>query len=109
MAEKKDAPAAATDATPATPAQPSAAAAASQPSADTAASQPAAPAPAAASTPAPQQPATLETHTVKEGEDVVSIAISYGVSPSALMDANDLKSSEVKPGDVLKIPAKNAQ
>ena len=63
-----------------------------------------APAPVAA-TPAP----ALETHVVKAGEDVVSIAISYGVSPSALMDANDLKSSEVKEGDVLKIPAKSAQ
>ena len=100
VAEKKDAPAAATAAAPAAPAQPPA---------DAAASQPSAPAPAEASAPAPQQSATLETHTVKEGEDVVSIAISYGVSPSALMDANDLKSSEVKPGDVLKIPAKNAQ
>ena len=103
VAEKKDAPAAApaaaTDAAPAAPAQPSA---------DAAASQASAPAPAEASAPA-QQPATLETHTVKDGEDIVSIAISYGVSPSALMDANDLKSSEVKPGDVLKIPAKNAQ
>lgn len=65
-------------------------------------------APAAVEAPAPA-PAASEIHTVKEGEDVVSIAISYGVSPSALMDANDLKSSEVKPGDKLKIPAKSAQ
>ncbi|MCQ2392150.1 MAG: LysM peptidoglycan-binding domain-containing protein [Kiritimatiellae bacterium] len=65
-------------------------------------------APAAVEAPAPA-PVASEIHTVKEGEDVVSIAISYGVSPSALMDANDLKSSEVKPGDKLKIPAKSAQ
>lgn len=64
------------------------------------------PADVKASAPAP---AASEIHTVKEGEDVVSIAISYGVSPSALMDANDLKSSEVKPGDKLKIPAQSAQ
>ena len=64
--------------------------------------------PADVEAPAPA-PAASEIHTVKEGEDVVSIAISYGVSPSALMDANDLKSSEVKPGDKLKIPAKIAQ
>ncbi len=76
--------------------------------APTASSQTAAPA-ADASAQQPQQPVALDTHTVKDGEDVVSIAISYGVSPSALMDANDLKSSEVKPGDVLKIPAKSAQ
>ncbi len=58
--------------------------------------------------PAPAEeaaPAQL-THTVKEGEDLVSIAIAYGVSPSALMDINDLKpSDEVKPGQVLKLPA----
>lgn len=46
------------------------------------------------------------THTVKAGEDLVSIAIAYGVSPSALMDINDLKpSDEVKPGQVLRLPA----
>ncbi len=50
-------------------------------------------------------PAQL-THTVKEGEDLVSIAIAYGVSPSALMDINNLKpSDEVKPGQILKLPA----
>ena len=65
------------------------------------------PAPAAVSVQAPA--AVSETHTVKEGEDIVSIAISYGVGPGALMEANDLKSSEVKPGDVLKIPAKSVQ
>ena len=62
-----------------------------------------------ASAPAPKPAATGEFHIVKEGEDVVSIAISYGVSPGAIMDLNDLKSSEVKPGDKLRIPAKNAQ
>ena len=66
-----------------------------------------APAPAAVSVQVPA--AVSETHTVKEGEDIVSIAISYGVGPGALMEANDLKSSEVKPGDVLKIPAKSVQ
>ena len=97
-AEKAPEPAA-DAAAPAKPAPDAAAAASSQPAV------PAAEAPAQQ----PQQSVTLDTHTVKEGEDVVSIAISYGVSPSALMDANDLKSSEVKPGDVLKIPAKSAQ
>ncbi len=61
--------------------------------------------------PAPAQPAEAPapaplTHTVKEGEDLVSIAIAYGISPSALMDINDLKpTDEVKPGQVLKLPA----
>ena len=54
-------------------------------------------------------PAQL-THTVKEGEDLVSIAIAYGISPSALMDLNDLKpTDEVKPGQVLKLPANAKQ
>ena len=50
-------------------------------------------------------PAPL-THKVKEGEDLVSIAIAYGISPSALMDINDLKpTDEVKPDQVLNLPA----
>lgn len=57
--------------------------------------------------PAPAEEAPVQlTHTVKEGEDLVSIAIAYGISPSALMDINDLKpTDEVKPGQVLKLPA----
>ena len=48
----------------------------------------------------------VKTHTVKENEDVVSIAIQYGVSPSTIMDLNDLKSGEgLTPGRVLKLPA----
>lgn len=55
--------------------------------------------------PAPEAPATL-THTVKAGEDTVSIAIMYSVSPSAVMDLNDLKNTDaLTPGQVLKLPA----
>ena len=58
---------------------------------------------------APAAPAQA-THTVKEGEDLVSIAIAYGISPSALMDINDLKpTDEVKPGQILKLPANAKQ
>ena len=101
---KEAAPAAAAPApapapAPAAPAAEAPAAAPAQPAAEAAAPAADATAPAAAP----------EEHTVKEGEDVVSIAISYGISPSALMDANDLKNPEVKPGDKLKIPVKNAQ
>ncbi len=47
-----------------------------------------------------------KTHTVKEGEDVVSIAIAYGVSPSAIFDLNNIKGTDaVEPGTVLKLPA----
>ena len=60
--------------------------------------EPAAPAVEATAAPAP-------TYTVKEGDDLVSIAIAYGIAPSALMDINDLKpTEEVKPGQVLKLP-----
>lgn len=64
--------------------------------------------PVAEAAPAPSAPAEkpLPTYTVKEGDDLVSIAIAFGISPSALMDINDLKpTDEVKPGQVLKLPA----
>ncbi|MGN0852619.1 MAG: LysM peptidoglycan-binding domain-containing protein [Kiritimatiellia bacterium] len=51
-------------------------------------------------------PATGATHVVKEGEDLVSIAIQYAVSPSALMEINNLKVTDTpKAGQVLKLPA----
>ena len=76
-------------------------------------------APAAAETapatvePVKEEPAPVEsapeasalTHTVKAGEDTVSIAIMYSVSPSAVMDLNNLKNTdELTPGQVLKLP-----
>lgn len=53
----------------------------------------------------PAEAPAVRTHVVKEGEDLVNIAIGYTVSPSAIMDLNDLKpSDEIKPGQVLKLP-----
>ena len=47
----------------------------------------------------------VKTHTVKDGEDIVSIAIMYNVSPSTIMDLNDLKNTDtLTPGQVLKLP-----
>ena len=43
-------------------------------------------------------------HRVKEGETLWSIARAYGVSVSAIKRANRLKTSRIKPGDLLKIP-----
>ena len=44
-------------------------------------------------------------YVVKEGDDIVSISIAWGISPSQLMNANDLKDNEqLKPGQVLKLP-----
>ena len=87
-------------------AAPAPAAVAPAPAAEAAAKpEEAAPAKPAEAAPAEEAPAAL-THTVKEGEDLVSIAIAYGISPSALMDLNDLKpTDEIKKDQVLKLPA----
>ena len=80
------------------------------PAADPAAPAPAAatPAPAAdpaAATPAPAAAdANTQTYTVKEGEDLYAVAIRWGVSPSDLKALNNLTSTELKAGTVLKIP-----
>ena len=45
------------------------------------------------------------THIVEDGEDIVSIAIRFGVSPNLLFNANGLKPTDVlKPGQVIIIP-----
>ena len=119
------------EAKPAEPAKPAAAKAAEQPEAPKSeapatapAEAPAAPAEPVAATPeekpvaaapaveqvkdtsAALEAGEVKTHTVKENEDVVSIAIQYGVSPSAFMEVNDLKNGEgLPPGRVLKLPA----
>ena len=66
------------------------------------------PTPAATEKPAeevkPAEAPAGRTHVVKEGEDLVQIAISYTISPSVLIDLNDLKSEEVKPGQIRKLP-----
>ncbi len=70
---------------------------------------PAEAAPAPVAEPAAADPAPTSssvTYTAKEGDDIVSIAISYGISPSRLMDLNDLKAGDsIKAGQVLKLPA----
>lgn len=58
---------------------------------------------------APAQPPAADsgnTYVVKEGDDLVSVSINCGVSPSQLMDLNGLKAGDgIKPGQVLKLPA----
>jgi len=46
---------------------------------------------------------TGQTYTVRAGEDLYSVAIRTGVSPSDLRKWNNLKSSALTPGMVLKI------
>ena len=61
------------------------------------------PQPPAASTEA-AAPATQD-YVVKEKEDLVSIAIDFNLTPSALADLNGLNTADqLKPGQVLKIP-----
>jgi LysM repeat protein len=49
---------------------------------------------------------SLKTHTVAPGEDAVSIAIRYEISPSVVLDLNNLTATDqLTPGQVLKLPA----
>ena len=57
--------------------------------------------------PAVQQPAYKE-HTVRWYEDIDDIARKYGVTPEAIMQANNLKSRKLSTRQVLRIPDKNA-
>lgn len=55
-------------------------------------------------------PASSMTYTVKEGDDIVGVAIAWGISPSQLMDLNNLKAGEaISAGQVLKLPANAKQ
>jgi peptidoglycan DL-endopeptidase LytF len=66
-----------------------------------------APAPAPAPTPAPAPDLTGwkgQTHTVKEGEDLYSVALWWNVSLSELKELNGLTDTKLRPGVVLKIP-----
>ena len=46
-----------------------------------------------------------KTHTVKAGEDVYTVAVRWGVSPSDLKAANKLSGPDLQEGQVLVIPA----
>ncbi len=67
--------------------------------------------PVAAATPAPPPaPAAppeprWATHTVRRGETLHRIATAYGTTVSALREVNGLKSTKVKTGQKLKVPA----
>jgi len=46
----------------------------------------------------------FKSYTVKENEDVYSVAIKWGIAPTELRQLNNLSSSELTPGQVLRIP-----
>lgn len=57
------------------------------------------------STPAPAPAGTgFKSYTVRENEDVYSVAIKWGIAPTELRQINNLTSSELTPGQVLRIP-----
>lgn len=47
-----------------------------------------------------------KTHKVKKGESLSRIAKKYGVTVNDIKKANKLKKDDIKPGQILKIPAK---
>lgn len=66
------------------------------------------PVPAADSTVAPAAPAADEsvTHVVQEGEDITGLAIRFSLVPSEIRELNNLsENDELKPGQILKLPA----
>jgi LysM repeat protein len=46
-----------------------------------------------------------QTYTVKDNEDVYSVAIKWGIHPTVLRQINNLTGSELTPGQVLRVPA----
>jgi peptidoglycan endopeptidase LytE len=62
-----------------------------------------APAPGAA--PAAGAPQSTRQHTVAQGEDLYTVAMTYGVSVGNLKQLNGLNDTALTPGQLLKIPA----
>jgi LysM repeat protein len=60
--------------------------------------------PAPAPLPEPAGAVKTQNYTVKEGEDLYTVAIRWGVSASELKALNNLTSVDLQPGQVLKIP-----
>ena len=49
-------------------------------------------------------PSNMFMYTVKRGDTLYSIAKKYNTTPQKIIDLNYLKSTNIKPGDVLRIP-----
>jgi LysM repeat protein len=61
-------------------------------------------APATVPAVAPAAADKFQNYTVKEGEDLYAVAIRWGVNPSELKAVNNLTSTDLHAGQVLKIP-----
>ena len=94
----------------AAPAAPVAAPAEEKPAEDANATAPAAEtAPAETAAAAPAAPATIE-YIVQEGDDMTGVSIRFGVSAAEIRELNNLgESDQLKPGQVIKLPAEAQQ
>ena len=55
-------------------------------------------------------PAAAESYVVKEGDDMTSVSITYGVSAAAIRELNNLPDdAQLTPGQVIKLPAEAQQ
>ncbi len=58
----------------------------------------------------PAAPGATSTYVVQEGDDVTGISIAFGVSSAAIRELNNLgDNDQVKPGQVIKLPAEAQQ
>jgi len=64
----------------------------------------AAPAPVPVQKTATAVPETFRLYTVKEGEDLYTVAIRWGVSPNEIKTLNGLTGNDLEPGKTIKIP-----
>jgi len=53
---------------------------------------------------APYHPANVVRHTVVVGDTLSSIAAKYGVSVATVVDANNIRDRNLRPGSVLQVP-----
>ena len=64
----------------------------------------------AAATPAEAAPAATATYVVQEGDDMTGVSIRWGVSAAEIRELNNLgDSDQLKPGQILKLPAEAQQ
>ena len=104
--KKVETPAAAAPVAPAAETPAPAAAAPVAPAAETPAPTPAETPAAPAAEAAPAAPAATATYVVQEGDDMTGVSIRWGVSAAAIRELNNLgENDQLKPGQVIKLPA----
>ncbi len=61
----------------------------------------------ASETPAAKAASTHKSYRVQNGDTLYRIAIKHGVTVAEILAINSLGGASIRPGDKLKIPAKN--